>query len=260
MTKAFVLHSGGVDSTTCLKLAIDQFGAENVTSISVDYGQRHIKESEYAKMACDYFGVRHEVVNMAHPPKSMLTDAEAEVPNASYLELEGVSPTYVPFRNGQLLSRIAGIADAVRGEHDAIIFMGIHAEDAAGWAYPDCTPEFFGAMANAIYIGTYMHVRLQAPLLFMMKQGIVELGEKIGVPWNYTWSCYKGEENHCGTCPTCRARHAGFVAAGLWDPTFYEKDPTHTPTALAESLDIPLPPQQPSDGYQAINSDDEMPF
>ncbi len=225
MTKAFVLHSCGIDSTTCLKLAIDAYGAHNVESISVNYGQRHIKEAEYAAAAANCLGVTHRTINMAHPPKSMLTDAEAEVPNASYYELTGISPTYVPFRNGQLLSRIAGIADIERGEDDAVIYMGIHAEDAAGWAYPDCTPEFFGAMANAIYVGTYFKVRLIAPLLFMMKADIVELGTRINVPWNLTWSCYKGEEIHCGICPTCRARHAGFMAAGVSDPTLYHSDP-----------------------------------
>ena len=227
-SKTFVLLSGGIDSATCLGIAVHKFGNRNVHAISIDYGQRHIKETRCAMDLTSHFDVDHEIVDMAPPPASMLTDPTAAVPNISYSEIKGVSPTYVPFRNGQLLSRIAGIAQAWCKEVDfdppirsALIYTGVHAEDAQDWAYPDCTPEFIGAMANAIYIGTYHQVRLEAPLQYLTKQQIIELGVKLGVPYELSWSCYKGEDLHCGTCPTCRARHQGFVDAHVEDPTVY---------------------------------------
>jgi 7-cyano-7-deazaguanine synthase len=237
-TKAFVLLSGGIDSSTCLAYAIRDCGRHNVTAISINYGQRHLKEIEAAAKVCSYFGVDQGVYVLAEMPRVMLTDPNAPVPNKSYAEIEGVSPTYVPFRNGQLISKIAGIAaheigqlnemlnktapkEAAFFEVNGMIYFGAHAEDAAGDAYPDCRLDFVGAMAAAVYIGTYHSVRLRAPLIEMYKDEIIAAGEKLHVPWRLTWSCYKGEELHCGTCPTCRARQDGFSKAGVSDPTIY---------------------------------------
>jgi len=221
MAKALVLLSGGMDSGTCLRIACDQFD-RSVIGISVDYGQRHVKEMEFAKRQCVYSSVEHRVIDAPHPPESMLTNADIEVPSISYDEIKGVSPTYVPFRNGLLLSIIAGIAQDM--EDCEAIYFGAHSEDAENWAYPDCTPEFIGAMANAIYIGTYHKVRLHTPLQWLMKTDIVELGNKVGTPWHLTWSCYKGEEKHCGVCPTCISRREAFITAGIKDPTEYAED------------------------------------
>jgi 7-cyano-7-deazaguanine synthase len=230
----YVLLSGGVDSSTCLAFAIRDCGRENVKAISIDYGQRHIKEMDQAKKVAAYFSVPHEVHPIIGIPKAGLTDHNAYIPNASYSELQGVSPTYVPFRNGQLISRIAGIAShEVESTNmnkfasddpnwEGRIYFGAHAEDAAGDAYPDCRLDFVGAMAAAVYIGTYHLVRLNAPLISMYKDEIVQAGEKMHVPWHLTWSCYKGEEKHCGICPTCRARKDGFKKAGVKDPTEYQ--------------------------------------
>jgi len=226
----FVLLSGGIDSSTCAAFAKRDCGRENVTAISIDYGQRHAKELEQAKKVCAYLSIAHEVHPLIGIPKRGLTDHNAEIPNVNYSELQGVSPTYVPFRNGQLISRIAGIAaDRVETWNKAHpeslaegrIYFGAHAEDAAGDAYPDCRLDFVGAMAAAVYIGTYHLVRLKAPLIEMYKDDIVTAGQKMGVPWHLTWSCYKGEPLHCGICPTCRARRDGFARAGVTDPTEY---------------------------------------
>jgi 7-cyano-7-deazaguanine synthase len=150
-----------------------------------------------------------------------------EIPNASYADLPvGISPTYVSFRNGTMLSLLTARAQAwvmameatgVRAE--ATLYCGVHADDGVNWAYPDCTPEFIGAMANAILIGTYNKIRLRAPLQYMDKRQVVEVGLKLGVPYTDTWSCYKGEEMHCGVCPTCRSRKEAFQqnCAGLDD-------------------------------------------
>ena len=229
LTRAFVLLSGGIDSSTCLYYAKRDYGRHNVTAISIDYGQRHKKEMEHARQVCYYAGVEHEIHEVLGIPKVMLTDPSAEIPNKSYGEIVGVSPTYVPFRNGQLISRIAGIAAHWCTSHktpalvEARIYFGAHADDAANDAYPDCRFDFVGAMAAAVYIGSYHSVRLKAPLIEMYKHEIVAAGHSLGVPWHLTWSCYKGEEKHCGTCPTCRARKDGFRTANINDPTEYKE-------------------------------------
>jgi len=230
--RVFVLLSGGIDSSTCLSLAIDDVnhgrygeGAE-VRAISILYGQRHAKEIEAARNVAAELLVPWKAVQLAQQPPSMLTNPDAPVPNASYEQLPaGISPTYVPFRNGQLLSYAAAIAQADRG---CAIYYGAHAEDAARWAYPDCTPEFNGAMANAIFIGTYQQVRLVTPLQWLAKADIINLGNALKTPYRLTWSCYRGEDLHCGTCPTCRARHRGFIDAGVTDPTRYQNEPLQT--------------------------------
>src|SRR5579864_3867604 len=113
--KAFVLLSGGIDSTTCLYLACRQFDGR-VTGISINYGQRHSKEIEYAKKSCAKVGVPHHTLDLSGiVPKTMLTDPKSDVPNISYSDIQRVSPTYVPFRNGLMLSAITSY---VAGEVD----------------------------------------------------------------------------------------------------------------------------------------------
>jgi len=223
MSKAYVLLSGGVDSSTCLGIAVKQFDG-SVTGVSFNYGQRHTKELEHARMVCDAYNVPHEILNARGLiAKGGLTDDNLEMPHVSYADLpHGVSPTYVPFRNGTMLSLLTSHAST--DEECEAIFFGAHADDAANWAYPDCTPEFIGGMANAIYIGTYHKIRLYTPLIFMTKPDIVREGQRVLVPWELTWSCYEGGEVHCGICPTCRSRREGFELAGVVDPTEYARD------------------------------------
>lgn len=237
MGKAAVLLSGGIDSTTCLYLAVKEHGAENVIALSLFYGQRHAKEISHAEASCAKLGVKRKVVTLdSIIPQTMLTDPDRAVPSISYDDIRGTSPTYVPFRNGLLLSAASSVfhglllngffgpLEAVKDSGEHALYFGAHAEDAARWAYPDCTPEFIGAMANAIYVGTYGEIRLHTPLQWMNKKDIILLGESLGVDWSLTWSCYKGGEEHCGECPTCRARRDGFRAAGVQDPTVYTVD------------------------------------
>lgn len=219
MSKAYVLLSGGVDSSTCLALALKEFGS--VTGIGVVYGQRHEKELERAQQVAVKLGadfLRWDIQGTI--PKGGITDEALEIPSVSYSELpQGVSPTFVPFRNGILLSVATALA-SIDGQAEAIYF-GAHAEDAENWAYPDCTPEFVGAMAAAIYIGTYHRIRLHTPLIHISKAEVIRMGDSLNVPWELTWSCYEGKHYHCGVCPTCRARSEAFQLAGVEDPTNY---------------------------------------
>lgn len=218
MSKAIVLHSGGLDSSVALANAVKHFGAKNVKSLGIHYGQRHEVELKYAEIFCEMFDVVREIVSLPPIKASRLTDPNAEIPKVSYDDIVGLSPAYVPFRNGLMLANAASIAQAEGFDY---IVYGAHSEDALNWAYPDCTPEFNGAMANAIYTGTDRKVQLLTPLQWMLKSDIVVLGASINAPLHLTWSCYLGGEVHCGECPTCRARKKAFSDAGVDDPTVY---------------------------------------
>jgi 7-cyano-7-deazaguanine synthase len=143
------------------------------------------------------------------------------MPDKTYEELqenEGMSPTYVPYRNGTMLSLATTFALSIGASE---VWFGAHNEDAAGWAYPDCTPEFIGAQAAAMWIGSYHRVRLVTPLEWLDKAGVVLLGSSFGTPFELTHSCYRGERPSCGTCPTCIARLNAFRKVGLEDPIEY---------------------------------------
>lgn len=216
--------SGGVDSTTTLAIALDMVrnnpASGKVLAVSFDYGQRHSKELQVAAAIAGWYGIEHRILKMPSSHiQSALTDASQEIPKVAYDQIEGKSPAYVPFRNGLMLAMLAGLAAS---ENYDIIMAGPHAEDAANWAYADCTMEFMGSMAAAIYVGTYNKVRLLTPLLYMTKTEVVQQGYYLGAPLEMTWSCYYGGEKHCGECPTCRARHQAFMEAEGQDPTEYE--------------------------------------
>lgn len=216
-----VLSSGGVDSTVALELAMQV--SDKVETISFSYGQRHSQEIEAARRVAAHYGTKHLTLPVPiFPGESVLKNPDAEMPHLTYEEIEkseGPSPTYVPFRNGTFLSIAAGYALDLGAD---TLWCGMHAEDARGWAYPDCTPEFIGAMQNAIYVGTYHKVRLLAPFTYAKKEEIVSLGLKDNVPFHLTWSCYEGGGIACGECPTCVSRLEAFSRNGMVDPIAYK--------------------------------------
>jgi 7-cyano-7-deazaguanine synthase len=231
--KAVILLSGGLDSTTCAALAVYEYGFEDVLGLTLHYGQKHAVELDAAAEVAAYLGIEHVMRQL--PPVfgggGSALMGEAAMPELTYEELGesfGVSPTYVPFRNGNLLSAATALAMSrfvgeTPGEGDAVaeVWAGMHGEDAHNWAYPDCTPEFLGAMANAIYIGTYRKVRLVTPLMWDTKAEVVTKGLAVGAPFALTHSCYQGARPACGTCPTCVGRIEAFRLNGLEDPIPY---------------------------------------
>ena len=224
MMKALVLFSGGVDSTTCLAMAIEKYGREEVLALSVGYGQKHSKELEAASAIADYYGVVHRTLDLSlifeGSECSLLKGSEKEIPKSSYAEqlaeTDG-SPvsTYVPFRNGLFLASAASIALS-RGCSE--IYYGAHSDDAAGNAYPDCSKEFNEAINRAISLGSGDQLRVVAPFIGMTKAEVVAVGLKLNVPYKLTWSCYEGKDKPCGKCGTCRDRTAAFRANGIEDP------------------------------------------
>ena len=152
-----------------------------------------------------------------------MKNSTEDIPMMSYAEQiekngEGKVSTYVPFRNGLMLSAVAALAQSIYPDDDVDIYLGAHADDAAGRAYADCSEEFTSAMNTAIVIGTYGKVRVVAPLVNLNKAGVVKLGLSIDVPYKYTWSCYSGGDKPCGHCGTCIDRAKAFEANGISDP------------------------------------------
>lgn len=233
MKKALVLNSGGVDSTTCVSIAVDDLGADNVTTVSVSYGQKHDKELKCAEKVAAYYGVAHKVIDLTNTGImdgsncTLLKGAEEDVPDKSYAEQiaengEGKVSTYVPFRNGLMLASVAAMAMSIYPDDEVDIYLGAHADDAAGNAYADCSQDFTDTMGAAISIGTYGKVNLKAPLVNMNKAGVVKKGLELGTPYQLTWSCYNGGDRPCGKCGTCIDRAAAFAANGVEDPALKE--------------------------------------
>ena len=222
--KAMVLFSGGVDSTTCLGLAIEKYGKENVIPLSIHYGQKHEREVEAARKILDYYGIKGMEMDLSsvfsYSNCSLLSHSDQEIPESSYAEqLAGtdgapVSP-YVPFRNGLFLSCAASIALAKDCD---CIYYGAHQDDAAGSAYPDCSEEFFESMNRAIYEGSGKMLHIEAPFIQKDKAQVVAEGLRLQVPYQYTWSCYEGKDKPCGVCGTCIDRRKAFEANGVQDP------------------------------------------
>lgn len=229
--KAVVLSSGGVDSTTCVAMAVNELGSSNVVTLSFKYGQRHEKELESAQKIADFYGLAHYVYDLtsifAYSDCSLLSSSKEKPEHMSYAEQiardgEGKVSTYVPFRNGLMLSAAAALAQSLYPEEECGIWIGAHADDAAGNAYADCSVAFNESMGRAISIGTYELVKLHAPLNRLNKAQVVAEGLKLGVPYDLTWSCYEGGEKACGKCATCIDRLAAFRANGCEDPIDYE--------------------------------------
>ena len=223
--RALVLSSGGVDSTTCLGLAVSKYGAENVTALAITYGQKHDKEVQAARAVAAHYGVELIELDLSlifqyDTTCSLLTGSDTEIPRESYAEQlkktdgKPVS-TYVPFRNGLFLSSAASIALSKGCE---VIYYGAHSDDAAGNAYPDCSEAFNKAMNDAIFLGSGNQLHIEAPFVRLTKADVVKIGLELGVPYELTWSCYEGGESPCGVCGTCRDRVAAFAANGIADP------------------------------------------
>ena len=223
MSKIVTLLSGGLDSAVLLWWLKSQ--GNEVTAIAFNYGQRHIRELDHARELFRISGIADLiVVDMPSVGRNLQgssqTDMRVDVPEGHYAA-DNMKTTIVPNRNMIMLSIAAGIAMS-RGIK-AVAFAA-HAGDHA--IYPDCCGVFklqFELALNAAMGCEDFGVA--APFINMPKQAIVTIGAKLGVPFEKTWSCYKGLDLHCGKCGTCVERREAFALAGVKDPTIYVDTP-----------------------------------
>lgn len=222
--KKVVLLSGGLDSTTCLAVALQDCDPSEVLAVNMFYGQKHEREMRSAREIARFYGVELEEIDLSmifsKSDCSLLMRSNNAIPEGDYASQQKENPgkpvsTYVPFRNGLMLSAAASIAVSIGASY---IYYGAHADDAAGNAYPDCSPEFTEYINNAIYSGTDGQVSVIAPFINVSKAGVVKTGLKLNVPYELTWSCYNGGEHPCGKCGTCIDRQKAFEANGVEDP------------------------------------------
>lgn len=218
---AVVIASGGLDSTV-LAYWLHARGAQ-LTLLSFDYGQLHRVELDFAAKTATALGVRHEIVDLSALGTvlegSALTDDGVAVPDGHYTDIT-MRATVVPNRNAIMLD--IGVAVAVATGADAVAF-GAHAGDHP--IYPDCRENFAKSFERTARLGNEGFIvddfHVLAPFLTCSKSDIVRLGAALGVPFEHTWSCYRGAARHCGTCGTCTERREAFRDAQVNDPTTY---------------------------------------
>ncbi len=219
--KAVVLLSGGLDSSTVLYQA--KADGCDCYALSFDYQQRHRRELESAQQIAQSARIiEHQTVrfDLTLWGGSALTDDQMNLPtDRSLHEMAANIPiTYVPARNTIFLSFALAYAEAIAADR---VYIGVNALDYSG--YPDCRPDYIQAMAEVFRLGTKQGregdpITIHAPLIDLKKTEIIQLGNRLGVPWEKTWSCYAGGEQACGVCDACQLRLVAFKELGLTDP------------------------------------------
>ncbi len=221
---SIVLLSSGLDSAVAFKMALDAFGVD--LALTFDYGQRAADmEIESARMICERFGVRHEVLEvpwmedvtltaLVNRGESVPTPSEADLDEIRGRAKETAHAVWVPNRNGAFINIAGCFADALKVD---TIVCGFNAEEGA--TFPDNTPQFVEAVNHSLYYSTENHARVVAPVIDMDKVAIIKKGIEIGAPLDLSWSCYVSGEKPCGKCESCMRRARAFKRAGVADPS-----------------------------------------
>lgn len=221
---ALILLSGGMDSSVLLHHVAQELRYAPIHALSFNYGQRHSRELLCARTQAQAVGAHeHRILdisflgNLLSPGSSLLTGG-TNVPDLRDISPKDLDqpPTYVPNRNMMLLAMAAACAEA-QGIQD--LFYGAQAQDQYG--YWDCTREFLDRINTVLALNRRKNITIHAPFIDKPKAEIVRLGVRLGVNFEHTWSCYRGEETACGLCPTCVERLNAFAAAQSKDPLLY---------------------------------------
>lgn len=209
MKDCLLVLSGGMDSTTMLY----EYRERIQLAVSFNYGSNHNdKEIAFARYHCEQLGIEHIVISLQFIRDlfhSSLLQGDTAIPEGNYDE-ENMKSTVVPFRNGIMLSIVAGIAED-RGISN--IMLANHGGDHT--IYPDCRPKFVKAMDEAVNAGTWNGVHLLTPYTNIRKADIARKGKALGIDYSKTWSCYRGGDKPCGKCGTCREREEALREAGI---------------------------------------------
>ncbi|MHA2365382.1 MAG: 7-cyano-7-deazaguanine synthase QueC [Candidatus Hodarchaeales archaeon] len=214
---AVVLFSGGMDSTTLLLYA--KGNHQHVHALIIDYEQRHRKEIENAVKITNLIGIDYSVIKVNVPKfaGSPLVDKKTPVPNQHEKKQD---ITIVPLRNTLFLTQACALAASFESSK-AYVYIGAVSDDQI--TYPDCRTNFFKKF-QLMLDEQDVKITVKYPFISLEKTKIIELGEKLGVPWYLTWTCYKGREKACGKCNACKERLNAFSEIGLKDPLEYEKE------------------------------------
>ena len=221
MSRAVVLLSGGLDSYTAA--AVVRREGFTLSALSINYGQRHVRELDAARAVAAALGVERHLelaLDLSQIGGSSLTSSAIDVPKDHVIDPNEIPNTYVPARNTIFLSMALGWAE-VLGAADIVI--GVNALDYSG--YPDCRPEFIQAFERLARLATKAGVEgrpltVQTPLISLSKADIIRLGLSLGLDYGLTHSCYDPPPSGrpCGYCDSCRLRAAGFAEARATDP------------------------------------------
>lgn len=213
--KLVAILSGGMDSTTLVYDLVSQ--GHEVHCLSFDYGQKHVRELQAAATTTRKMNLPHHIVDFHSSMKALFATSaltsDTPVPEGHYAD-ENMKQTVVPNRNMVMLSIAA--AHAIGIGADGVAY-GAHGGDHS--IYPDCRPEFYDAVARCFLLCDFKPLQMIAPYMTIDKGGIAAIGKQLGVPYEDTWTCYKGEERPCGVCGSCVERAEAFAFAGMEDPT-----------------------------------------
>lgn len=217
MNKTILIYSGGLDSTVLLyKLLNDD---HETKCISFFYGQKHLKEIESAKHFTSKFKLEHEIIdisNISHLLSKSSLISGNNIPDGLYNK-ESMTHTVVPNRNMIMLSIASAWAMNLKYN-----FISYAAHNSDYTIYPDCRPEFVNNLNETLKISDWNKVELYTPFIKNKKAEIVSIGNDLRVDFKKTWSCYNGEQKHCGRCGTCLERINAFKLANIKDETIYE--------------------------------------
>ncbi|MCM1378084.1 MAG: 7-cyano-7-deazaguanine synthase QueC [Prevotella sp.] len=213
---SILVLSGGMDSVTMLHDYKDRIAM----AVTFSYGSNHnSREAQFAEMHCRELGIEFILIPLGFMNlyfKSSLLEGGDAIPEGNYAD-ENMKSTVVPFRNGIMLSIACGLAASHGLRH---VMIANHGGDHT--IYPDCRKEFIESMSKAMSYGTFENIDILAPYTEITKTDIARIGHRLGVDYSKTYSCYKGEEHHCGKCGTCMERKEAFAEADIDDPTEYE--------------------------------------
>jgi 7-cyano-7-deazaguanine synthase len=227
--KAICLLSGGLDSTITTYFA--HHHSYDISALTINYGQQHDRELQLAQKTIQHLNIKNHknlTIDLSHlNSTSLIKTSPTKIDIHTISEIGKTIPsTYVPARNIVFLSLALSWAESQQCD---AIFIGVNALDYSG--YPDCRPEFINAFQSMANLGTKTgtegkHIQIKTPLITKTKMEIILLGKELGVPFEHTWSCYRGEEKACGQCDSCLLRLKGFQDAGFPDPILYQQYPS----------------------------------
>lgn len=219
--RSIVLLSGGMDSLVTAAIAVNE--SDEIYFLHLNYKQKtQEKELLSFKQITRFYNPKGTlIIDIDYLSKiggSSLTDNKIKIKNHTETD-ETVPNSYVPFRNGNLLAIATSWAEVIGASK---IYIGAVEEDSSG--YPDCRESFYKAYQKAIDNGTKNETKIEivTPIIHLEKSEIIKIGNELGAPFEYSWSCYKENEEACGVCDSCYLRINAFKKAGLKDPIPYK--------------------------------------